>query len=272
MSKHDISIAVFVMSCDKTADVARHFIPAFRKYWQDCPYPIFFGINHDQSHLETLVATPLPSEVKGWRDETLNQLQTLRTLAPGVTHVLVFLDDFILNEKVITEQIQRVLSAAAAEKNIAYLRLRRLEESVLGKLKQHFMKHYVFADAPCFEVRIDHPYYSSLQAALWRFDHLYALIERSENIWAFERLSDLKHAHYSVLQTMFRYRHIVEKGQWDIGAEKYCKKAIGGFTSGTREMRDNDLASRVGFQVEKVKFFIFGYYLMRLKKRLNPKR
>jgi hypothetical protein len=261
-------IAVFVMSCDKTLDVARHFIAAFRKYWPDCPYPIYFGINREQSHLASLAAIPLPSEIKGWKGETLDQLRTLRRLAPNMTHALVFLDDFVLSKKVDTSRIRRVLSDAVT-KGATYLRLRRLEESIPGRLLQRFATQYVFGKESCIKIRFSHPYYASLQVALWRLDHLNTLLERSDNIWMFERMKDRETTHYAVLKSLIEYRHVVEKGEWDVTAEAHCRKALGWFNHGARPRRGNNFRTRTAGLLNRVRFALFGYLPMRLRKQVH---
>jgi hypothetical protein len=263
----DFPIAVFVMSCDKTSDVARYFIAAFTKYWPDCPYPVYFGVNRKSPDLATLEATLLPSEIKGWQKETMEQLQVLRILSPRITHVLVFLDDYILNEKIDTTLVQRVLADAAA-KDVAYLRLRRLEEGVVGRMKQRLTKRYVFGSEPFIKVRPNHPYHSSLQIALWRSDHLTRLVERSDDIWMFERHSTPETTHYAALKSLIKYRHIVEKGEWDIWAEVHCRKAIGWFDDSGRPGRVNNIRSRMMSHVCRIRFMCFGYLPMRVKRQI----
>lgn len=260
-------IAVFVMSCDKTSDVARHFVAAFARYWPDCPYPVYFGINRDQTHLASIGATPLPSEVKGWKEETLYQLQSLRRMSPGITHLLVFLDDFILSERVNTEQVRRMLADGAA-KDVAYLRLRRLEEGLWGDLKQKVMKGNVFGNEACIPIRSDHPYYSSLQIALWKLDCLQTLLEQSDTIWGFECLRDAGNVHYAVLKSLIHYRHVVEKGKWDIIAKAHCLKAIGWFDDRGRPGHLSGFRARFERRLGLLRFKLFGYLPMRLKKRI----
>lgn len=259
-------ISVFVMSCDRTADVARHFVAGFAKYWPNCPYTIYFGVNHANPNLQSIGATPLASAVHGWRQETLEQLDALRASAPGVTHALVFLDDFILDEQVDTARIEKILSDAAAQ-NVAYLRLRRPDESIWSSLKQRFTNPHDFGGERCIEIRRSHPYYSSLCVALWRLDYLYACVERAGGIWDFERLADPAIPHYSVLTTRISYRHIVEKGQWDTFAEGHCLRAIGWFCPGDRPRQDSSKKARIGFCVGWLRFRVFGYLPMKLKQR-----
>ena len=271
MLKNAPTVAIFVMSCDRTYDVAQHFIAAFSRYWADCPYPVYFGVNYQKNHLKQIAATPLASEIKGWREETFDQLSELRRLVLTITHVLVFLDDFILSKKVDTELIRRIISDAVKQ-NVEYLLLRPAGESIWIRLKQRFMEKHVFSGEPCISIRTNHPYYSSLQVALWRIDHLQCLVERSDNIWAFERIVPKDVRHYSVLNTVLKYRHVVEKGAWDIGVADYCVKTIGWFAPGLRPKRADNIFERIVFAFRKWIFYFFGYSLMRLKKVLRSGR
>ncbi len=259
-------IAIFVMSCDKTADIANHFVMAFKKYWPHCSYPVYFGTNHEQSHILALKANPLPSESQGWRLETLSQLEHIRSLDPGITHVLVFLDDFILGQTIDTERVERLISAAVA-KQVRYLRLQRLEEGISSMLAWRFRKKDAFGGESVIQIRQNHPYYSSLQVALWELDHLYTSVERAKDIWAFEQMHDGT-PHYSVMTSLLTYRHIVEKGEWDDCAKNWCLKTLGQFNPGKRPYRTLSMLGKIIISFKKGMFSVFGYLPSRLKQRL----
>ena len=262
------SVAVFVMSCDKTMDVARHFVGAFKKNWPDCPYPIYFGVNSTISHIGTLEAVPLYSSAKGWRLETLEQLNLIREFSPSVTHLLVFLDDFILTEKVDTHAIQATL-AAAVDENVGYLRLRRLDGSFWELLRQRLLSLRSFSRRRYFAIRRSHPYHSALQVALWRYEHIYASVDRTSDIWKFEQQVDSKTPHYSVPKSLISYKHIVEKGKWDIGAEECCENVLGWFEPGNRPHVALSPYQHLMLALKRAIFPIFGYFPMRLKRQLR---
>lgn len=260
------AVGIFVMSCDKTADVADHFVSAFCKYWPQCPYPVYFGVNTFLSHIKLINAIPLEADINDWRHETLDQLDRLREHNPHVTHVLVFLDDFILNKYVETDRVSGIVDEAS-RLDISYLRLKPLEESIWGRIRQHFLPKTTIGGERCFKIRRDHPYYSSLQVSLWNLEHLRNMVGKCQNIWSFENQVGRSKTHYSVFQHLFRYKHIVEKGSWDLGAEEYCKNAIGWFEKGSRPMKKGGRL-HLHKVIRHISFTMLGYSMSRIKRSI----
>lgn len=265
MNKDNCKIGIFVMSCDRTSDVAKHFISAFYKYWPDCPFPIYFGINEIKAHLQRPGIFHLSVPSSGWKEESLLQLQLIRQAEPGITHLLVFLDDFIFNRKVDTNSLIAI-AEDITKKQPDYLRLKRLEESWLGLLRQYVLPGTRFGTESCFEIRKSHPYYSSLQVAFWKIDHLEDFINRAGNIWTFEHLQNVSKPHFSVRNTFFHYRHVVEKGAWETGAARYCRKHVGWFEPGNRKMNSSSVAATCRFYGRKLIFFLLGYSVLEFRK------
>lgn len=263
MSKYSSNVAIYVMSCDSTADVAKHFASAFSRYWPDCPFRTFFGINQNPDVAESLRAIPLRSKKGGWRSETLEQLAELKRVSPSTKHVIIFLDDFVLSRRIDSARVRLVVTEAAA-RQLKYLRLRKLDEGIVGRLIQHFRICFSIGDRPCVSVRRDHPYYSSLHVALWDINYLIECVEKSDSIWSFEHQFSGS-LHYSVLQSLLRYRHIVEKGKWDYGAERYCRKHVGWFKPGDRPRRVG-LGGFLRKLLAQGVFVVFGYAPSQLRK------
>ena len=210
----------------------------------------------------------VPVAASSWKTETLEQLRQLRQKSPGLSHCIVFLDDFILSRKVDTKRIVS-LAAAAVEFDIAYLRLKHLEEGLFRRVYQFLQPKRILGNENVIRIRDSHPYYSSLQIAIWSIDHLEKMVSEAGNIWLFEHLQDPGQPHYTVLNTVFQYRHVVEKGAWETGAKKYCEKKIGWFSAGNRKMNSDSIISEIRLKFKKLIFFFFGYSIMSIKKRLK---
>jgi len=69
---------------------------------------------------------------------------------PNITHVLAFLDDFILQKRVNNKKIISVVEEAS-EKDMAYLRFKPLEEGILGTIRLRLTKGLYVGVERCSE-------------------------------------------------------------------------------------------------------------------------
>jgi hypothetical protein len=260
-------VAIYVMSCDKTSDVGVHFLSAFNRYWPDCPFNIFWGVNAKIGHLNQSNITPVLADSIGWKTETIQHLKQIKEIAPSLTHVIVCLDDFIFFKKVRTQFIEQITNDDDLSK-IGYLRLKRLEESFIGKTFQLFEQLSKVGNSVIFPIRKTHPYFASLQIAIWDINYLISRVEKCNNIWDFEHLKNGDRVHYSVLHSLFNYTHVVEKGEWNYNAKNIVKKNAGFFNPGERKFRSQKFGRSI-FHFKHAQFTLFGYMPMRIKQLLK---
>ena len=250
-----INRAIFISSCDKTQDVAYYALLGLKKNWSDCPYPFFVGCNNNPQIAESLNGVALYTQVStGWKEETLSQLKSLKEQCPELSHIIIMLDDFLLGKAVDSELVEKYYSMAV-EREIKYLRLKKIESSIIGSI---FMEK----DNGLIKIDRDHPYYSSLQIAIWDIDYLIEQVESCHSIWDFENQVS-ESDHFSVISDAICYRHIVEKGKWISYAKNWCTRKVGKFEPGKRLYDENSLR---WLWLNNLRFFIFGYTLMRIKK------
>ncbi len=256
-SKGD-SVCVLVASCDNTFDVFERVAPAWRKFWHDCPYPKFVGLNSERGTLEGFEVVLAP--VGGWRKELATQVRQL-----PYEYVLLFLDDFLLLGSVATGRVAEFVDRGVSAR-LDYLRMIPISRSLLSEF-WHRLTRLAGGDS-VEEIPNGHPYYSSLQVALWRKEHLLDLLGLEGSIWEFEHQAITGRAHYAaVRRTGLRYLHVVEKGRWLPAAKHLFSKASLTFEPGSRAAEP---ASReVHFLVGKVKFLVFGYAWLRLKRSVS---
>ena len=259
------NVAIYVMSCDKTVDIAEHFLAAFAKYWPNCPYRIFFGVNSIKTHVDRISAISLPSNSGNWKTESIQQLNYIKKNYGHIKYLLVFLDDFIINKYISNSEIDCAIRVASKNK-LKYLRFRSLDECLVGRL--WYKIKVAICKCQYFEIRRSHPYYSSLQVALWDIEHISNMLNSTSDIWEFEKLRIFDVNHFSLPRSIISYKHVVEKGCWDIDAEWWCKKSIGFFNPGERERRRISPFSRVKIKIKWVFFELFGYAPTRLKNYL----
>lgn len=262
-----MSTAIFVVSCDKSRDVLSHFSIGFNRYWKDNFLPIYIGSNSYQDFEGFEQAKFIQCPRSNWKTETLSQLDSIRKVDPNISNIILILDDFILSENVDTNRLKSVIFAVE-EKKIKYLRLKRLEDGLFYKVAQFFSKTNLVDEEYIFKVRNSHPYYSSLQIAIWDINHLISQLNSCSDIWDFELQKPHLSEHFSVVNNLLNYKHIVEKGLWESYAESYCTKYLGFFQNGERGTHGVSLFKQSKSLIKKVKFYFFGY-LFSQKFRLN---
>lgn len=252
---HVRDICVFISSSDNTRDVFMQTSSSFERFWPDCNYPIYVGMN-----------TPIPgtvserfsfiyADVSEWRVELMHQLAQIPE-----RYLILFLDDFVLLEMVDTISLSHVVQYGI-DHDIPYLRLVPVSRAwIPGKIHQliHALSHRQVERIP-----LEQPYYSSLQVALWRKDHLMACLANEGTIWDFEHRKIPEIKHYAVVKPVIRYIHVIEKGKWQPYARMIIERGGSRFRPGKRQQLG--LASYLRWYWSKFKFSIIGYSGIRLR-------
>jgi hypothetical protein len=197
-------VGVFVCSSDSRIDILDRVLPSILKYWPDCPYPIYVGLNAPTDKwpsVKTLVA-----QTSDWRRETLQQLGQL-----SETHLIVILDDFLFqgpaDQLRISELVSRVVNSG-----LPYLRLLPLGKSLRERVST-LIRPRSSSDVRRISAR--RPFYSALQIAVWDKGHFKSLLELEGSIWEFEHQKRVNVPHYAITDCPpIIYRHLVEKGRW----------------------------------------------------------
>jgi hypothetical protein len=246
------------MSCDKTSDVLSHMLLSFYKYWDENMFDVYVGVNENEIKFNKNNFKSIKSKKGNWKSESLEQINNLLQINPDLTHVILFLDDFILNKNVDSKSLNKLCNEIIFKK-IKYLRLKKIEESLFFNFFNSFRKKILLSGISIFRIRRSHPYYSSLQVAIWDINHLIETIKNSENIWNFENLNFKNVNHFSVTNNIFNYKHVVEKGNWEFYAESFCTKYLGYFNKGSRKMNSDTFINVLKLLLKKVKFMFFGY-------------
>src|SRR3954467_10514178 len=92
-------VPLLVISCDRYADLWRPFFEVFWKRWPDCPFPVYLGTNHLEFASQRVTTLAVGPDVD-WASNALCMLDRL-----GAAYVLVFLEDFLLQERVNTARV-----------------------------------------------------------------------------------------------------------------------------------------------------------------------
>ena len=264
-SKLNTTVCVFVASSDNTLDVFSCVSKSFDKYWPDCTFQKYVGLNtldnlDEDSSFQGVDASP-----SRWRLELAEQLNALPT---PITHVLLFLDDFLLLERVNNQEVSQ-LALHAQSANLKYLRFVQISRAVLPLL--FFKLSNGFTSRWKRLVPTTMPYYSSLQVALWQRDHLVNMLKIPCDIWEFEHQSIGGVTHYAVENLRpLKYTHVVEKGRWKRNAKSLFKSCGIPFCHGSRPVLNRRQQFKLRFN--GLKFMIFGYAFVRLKSAISRLR
>jgi len=173
-SRSPDEVAVLIPSCDAYADLWHPFFELFRRYWPDCPYPVYLG-----SNFLTYDAGVRPLTVGEDVDWSTGFSEMLRRVPEP--HVLVLLEDFLLSAPAETARIGRLLGYMNA-RAAACIRLMPVPGAPAPAPD--------FADAGDLQKGV--PYRMSLQAAIWRRDLLLALVRPGETPWQLELAGSMR--------------------------------------------------------------------------------
>lgn len=254
----DSRMAVFVVSSDSRQDVFRAVAPCFGLYWPDCPYVKYVGLNSPLEEQPVAGFRPVFAPVLGWRDELRIQLSQL-----SEEFILLWLDDFLLLRPVSTVRVER-LRLLAGEGSLNYLRLIEIERSFAVRLVARLLASV--QEREYVPVPTGVPYYSSLQAAIWRRKHLLDMLDSygEQTIFGFEHHALPGRQHFAVVGSPpIRYTHLVEKGRW----LPYAKRVL---EAAGLELAGSDRPTwpawyRVIHWKNRLMFAMVGYAGMRLK-------
>src|SRR3954462_14572662 len=95
------SVAIVVSSCDPFFDAWRPFVFFFRKYWPDCPFPVFLIVNR----LRIRSAIVQPIAVGPDREWASNMISALASISQP--YILYFQEDYFLNGPVNNELLAK---------------------------------------------------------------------------------------------------------------------------------------------------------------------
>jgi|SRR5215831_18803636 len=209
------SVAIVVSSCDAFFDVWRPFVFFFKKYWSDCPFPIFLIVNNlkVQSRLLTPIAV---GPDRSWADNmeiALNQVTQ--------PYVLYFQEDYFLNGPVRSEQLASDFAYAIERNAVSFCFYGR------SKLEENFTPlNDRFGVVPT-----DSDGRTRLQVTLWRKDVLQSALRSGETAWNMEARASPRTRDHLALSYMGRENvpipylmSAISRRLWTPAAIALCQK------------------------------------------------
>lgn len=225
------SMAILVVSCDKYKDLWEPFWKLFKKFWENCKYPLYIGSNYvicDEPGVKTLNI----GDDKSWAENVTRMLNMMPE-----EYVLLLLEDFFLEKYVKNDQIEKLLSYAVCH-NVDCLRLAPTPPA--GKTVNKALK--------LGRITLGSPYCVSTQPAIWKKSTLLKLLEPGYSAWDFEikNSRNVRDCDYNFIGSNCFYvkRHNgVERGKYYASTLKLLKKN-GIFVDVSQRGVTNDLTLR----------------------------
>lgn len=214
--------AIFVSSCDAFSDAWEPFFKLFKRYWPNCPFPVYLISNQKEYNADWVETIKIFPD-KGWASNMTEALNKV-----NCQYFIYFQEDYFFRSKVKTERILSLLNVLIKE-NAAYLRLWPSP----GPDK----KFKDYSDVGL--IGKNSPYRTSLQAAIWNtgiFKNLLISGEtgRDMEFLGSERSKAIENTFLSVCRSKFLNMNNnpaidyfctgVVKGKWNYGVIKFFKK------------------------------------------------
>ncbi len=163
-----MNIVVVVSSCDFFKDCWEPFIYSIKKFWTDCPYPIYIVSNNES------IDTPAGiSFIKVGDDKKFASNLRAAINQIDADYIIYLQEDYWLNKRVNNDDIARHLEYCIMHQ-IDYLRL--TSPFLNGTYVSDCYKKYT----------LEQRYAICLQAAIWKRGTLIALLREGDSGWDFE--------------------------------------------------------------------------------------
>lgn len=201
-------LAILLVSCDRYKDLWPLCTQMIRRFWPDCPSPIYL-VSNEPASIEGMRNLAIGPD-SGWSANLIAALKRVRE-----EYVLLYLEDLILDAPVPTETVIQLFDwFKAAQANC----LR--------------MTPHPPPEQPCTQQVGICPkgalYRASTVMSLWRKSVLEALLEPEESAWEFEirgsERSDRFDGFYAARRPVFSIINTVGRGKWSRRALRRVRK------------------------------------------------
>jgi hypothetical protein len=197
--------AVLIVSCDKYKDLWGPCITLLRRFWNDCPYPVYLLSNTVQADFPN-VTSILTGEDLSWSDNLLYALDTIQS-----TYVLLYIEDLFLVNPVDSQKIHSLIERCIQEE-WNYL---RLNPTPSGD---------ILIDSEISEISPGSVYRSSVVFSVWKREMLNHVLKSGESAWDFEEIGTQRTDAYTKFfasnhQLIPAYNTVI-KGVWEVEALK----------------------------------------------------
>ena len=177
------SIAIVVSSCDPFFDAWRPFAQFFRKFWGDCPFPVFLVLNE----LDARSSWIRPIRVGPDRTWGRTLIKALRQIPQS--HIIYLQEDYFLLSRV-DEKLMAEDLAYALKKDI---------DSFSFRARSNRDPDFEFINERFGVVPGDSDGRTRCQATLWKRESLLSILCEEESVWDFEAHGSERTRHLRIL-------------------------------------------------------------------------
>lgn len=208
------SIAIVVSSCDAFFDAWRPFVFFFRKYWGDCPFPVFLIVNRLQ--VRSGIIRPIAvGPDHGWASNMQVALDQITQ-----PYVLYLQEDYFLNGQINRQQLAADFAYAFAREAASFCFYGRSKlESDFRPLNDRFGVVPRESDGR-----------TRLQVTLWKKDVLQSILRPGESAWNMEARASERTRDLLALSYMQRdnipipyLMSAISRGLWTLQAISLCE-------------------------------------------------
>lgn len=175
MKSDTTDCAVLVLTCDRYSDAWMPFFELFRKYWTDCPYPVYMGTNEKDFSFDG-VKVVHSGKPEDWSTDTRRIVEQIPE-----KYILILLEDYFLLGNVDDTYLRKCLDLTRSM-DAAFTRI--------ASFRADHFPMYAFDPVPGHpymgKTREHVPFRINLQAAIWNKADLLALMKDGESPWEFE--------------------------------------------------------------------------------------
>lgn len=174
-----MNYSILIMSCDKYVELLDIFFKYFVRFYDVSNTRVYLSLekaSYTNCKIDIVVLNDQNSI--GWSQRLRNCLEQINTKA-----VLLLLDDFIIESKVNTNEIDRLSKLIALDDSIAHFALTPVPMRNACKT--------VFFDYYYMRYRFGR-YKTTLQAGMWNKNELFSLLSIKENPWEVEVFANIR--------------------------------------------------------------------------------
>lgn len=171
--------SILILSCDKNKKLLEFFLEQFDINWKECKYDIYISLEEiKQVNYDKKINIINYNKNRNWSERVKYSLQKINT-----KNVLIILDDFIIEEKVNSIEIEKLNNLMCKDKTIANIIL----TNIIGKNENNnlLMSKYIGRNRYG-------KYKTALQCGIWDREVLINLLKDKESPWEFEIFGNIR--------------------------------------------------------------------------------
>jgi len=207
--------AVFLCSSDRRYDVLSCLLPAVFKFWAQCPYTFYIGMNTDRELSSR--ATPVLAPASNWQQELAAQLAQIPE-----KHIIVLRDEFLFCAPVDQPRLTQI-ARTAITMDLHYLQLMPIKQTMTTRVRG---PRSTYTRPDVRRMPAGYPNYCGLQASIWRKSYLESLLTKPQSLREFEQQSPPDAGHCAITHSPpIQYRQMLKREYWLPDAAPLLKRA-----------------------------------------------